>query len=172
MHFYHLYLFFCELLFMSPIHFSPYSNISYSLVRKLSTLGVFIFPLCASKIFFSLWFWFAFQSQNCVFFPTEGPLTFIQLKSSYLFQSSIFLHILWNSYTWIPSLSCRWSLFLLQSLSFELYAERTLLWYLSDSEPPCSTSESKSFIPQWFFFFFKWERHEGWHWFTGFAFWW
>lgn len=115
-----------------PQSIFPYWNISYSLVRKPSTLGVFIFPLCVSKIFFFFDFGLLFNLK-IVFFSTEKPLTFIQFKSSYLFQSSIFLDILWDSYPWIPSLSWRWStyiqtsLFLLQSLSFELHAERTFL---------------------------------------------
>lgn len=55
--------------------------------------GIHLSVMCVKNIFFLFDFGLLFNLK-IVFFFTEGPLTFIRFKSSYLFQSSIFLYIL------------------------------------------------------------------------------
>lgn len=151
-----------------PQSIFPYWNISYSLVRKPSTLGVFIFPLCVSKIFFSLWFWFAFQSQNCIFFPQRDLLHLYNSNLAIFFKvvfSWTFFEILIHGYphsagggpptsrhhfffSSLCPLNC-----MQKGLSSNAYLIQSL--HVPLQNPNLSSLSV----------FFLWERHAEWHWF-------
>lgn len=54
MHIYHLYLFFCELLFMSPIHFSLLKYLLFTCKKAEYIRGIHLSVMCVKNIFFSL----------------------------------------------------------------------------------------------------------------------
>lgn len=169
MHIYHLYLFFCELLFMSPIHFSLLKYLLFTCKKAEYIRGIHLSVMCVKNIFFSL-ILVCFSISKLYFFPQRDLLHLYNSNLVIFFKvvfSWTFFEILIHGYphsagggppasrhhfffSSLCPLNC-----MQKGLSSNAYLIQSLTFHF----------RIQIFHPSVGFFFFKWERHAEWHWF-------